>query len=230
MAWSVTADVEKFDEAEAWFDSRFPITEELKDQLREYAGKRAWLLAGVTELDLVLEVFESIRAALRDGTPLAEWKREIRERIGERWGTKTSARLDVIFRTNVQTAYGRGRYVQMKDPVVVAVRPFWMFDAILDGRTTKLCQDRNKTILRQDDPWWSDNYPPIHHQCRSSVRSLTESQAKRRGISPSAPDADEPGGGFGKAPTADEWKPDPDKYPPELWRIFEDKQAEAAGE
>lgn len=227
MAWAVTADPERFDEAEAWFDSRFPITEELKEALGVYAGERAWLLAGVAELDVVLEVFESISAAIKEATPLDEWKADIRKRIGERWGSKTSARLDTIFRTNVQKAYGRGRYLQMADPDVVAVRPYWMFDAILDGRTSAQCSARNKTILRQQDPWWDSNYPPIHFSCRSSVRSLTAEQAKKRGISPRAPDTDDPAEGFGNAPTADEWKPDPDKYPAELWRIFEDKQAAA---
>lgn len=227
MAWKVTADPERFEEAIEWFDDRFPLTQELKDSLGKYAGKRAWTVAGVAQLDVVLEVFDSIRSALSEGTSLADWKRDIRKRVGDRWGSKTSARLDTIFRTNVQTAYNRGRWQQMKDPDVVDVRPYWMYDAILDDRRTPICKSLSTpkpVVLPQDDPFWDSHVPPLHFQCRSSLRALTAESAKRRGITGKAPDEKVPEG-FGNAPTEEDWKPDPDKYPSELFEIFEEKQA-----
>lgn len=206
-------------------DSRFPVTEALKEQLGAYAGSRAWTIAGVTQLDIVLQVYESLRTAIETGQSLDEWKAGIKDKLEQSWGKKDSARLETIFRTNVQTAYNRGRYLQMKDLAVTAVRPFWMYDAILDSRTTQVCKDLNKTVLPQDDPFWDARIPPLHFACRSSIRSLTEAQAKRRGVTQKPPTT-EPGEGFGAAPIADDWKPDPEKYPPELWRIFEDKQKE----
>jgi SPP1 gp7 family putative phage head morphogenesis protein len=225
VAWSITADPVRFDEAEAWFDARFPLTKDLKEQLGIYAGRRAWTIAGVAQLDIVTEVFESLQRAIVNGTPLGEWKRDIRARIGERWGKQTSSRLETIFRTNVQTAYNRGRWVQMKDPAVVRLRPYWMFDALLDTRTTPICKERNGTVLKQEDTWWQSNVPPLHHRCRSSIRSLTPEAAKRRGGNGQPPKADPPDAGFGEEPSAEEWKPDPAKYPPELFSAFQRKQA-----
>lgn len=227
MSWAVTADPDRFDEAVDWFDDRFPLTEALKERLGEFAGPRAWTVAGVAQLDIILDVFVSLQRAIEAGTTLADWKREVRDKLERSWGRKDSARLETIFRTNVQTAYNRGRWLQMKDPAVAEARPFWMYDAILDGRTTTICSARNKTVLPQDDSWWDSNVPPLHHRCRSSLRALTREQAKRRGISPSPPDAEEPDEGFGTAPEEDEWRPDPSKYPPELWAIFEQKQQRA---
>jgi SPP1 gp7 family putative phage head morphogenesis protein len=224
MAWRVTADPDRFDEAMAWFESRFPITEAMREELAEYAGSRAWTVAGVSQLDIILEIYESIRDALEVGTPLDEWRTTLRQRIGERWGKQSSARLETIFRTNVQTSYNSGRYVQMKDPDIVSVRPYWMYDAVMDSRTTEICEELNRTVLHVDDAFWDDHTPPLHYNCRSSLRSLTKTVAEKRGISESAPDIDADGG-FGKAPTAEDWRPNPKDYPADLWRIYEQKQA-----
>lgn len=163
MSWDVSADPDRFDEALAWFESRFPVTEELLSELGGYAGARAWTVAGVAQLDIVLELFVSIATAIETGQSLSDWKKTAKPLLKKAWGDVSSHRLETIFRTNVQTAYNRGRYVQMKR--VSSTRPYWMFDAILDSRTTPTCTARDRVLLPQDHPWWSTNYPPLHHQC-----------------------------------------------------------------
>lgn len=226
MAWRVTADPDRFEEALEWFLNRFPLTEEVLAELGEYAGARAWTVAGVAQLDIVLALFESIGTALDQTQSLEEWKRAAKPLLVQAWGDVSSSRLEVIFRTNIQKAYNRGRWVQMQQ--VRSMRPYWMFDAIMDSRTTPICQARHHTLLPEDHPWWGTNYPPLHHQCRSSVRAMTPEQAQARGIDAAPPiDATDPSSGFGKTPTADEWRPDPNDYPQDLWDIFEQKQAKS---
>jgi SPP1 gp7 family putative phage head morphogenesis protein len=228
VAWAVTADPDRFDEAVEWFEARFPVTEELLEELGTFAGPRAWTIANVAQLDIVLFVWEAIRDAIADGTTLEDFKATVREKLTEAWGTEKSGRIETIFRTNVQSSYNRGRFKQMRDPDVVAIRPFWMFDAILDSRTTKVCNDAHKTVLPQDDAFWDTHVPPLHFNCRSSIRSLTKAQAERRGITKNPPD-DEASEGFGAAPTdEDEWQPERSKYPQELWAVYERKHAERA--
>lgn len=227
MAWAVSADPERFEEAIEWFKARFPVTDEILAALREFAGPRAWKISGVAHLDIVLAVYESLLAAIENGTPLAEWKSEIRTKIGEQWGTKTSARLDVIFRTNVQTAYNRGRWQQITHPDVLAVRPYLMFDAILDARRSPICRSLSEpkpVVLPAADPFWLTRQPPLHFNCRSSLRSLTERQAKARGVTDTTSATEPPQKGFGGVDP--EWQPDPTHYPPELWAIYAAKAAE----
>jgi len=109
---------------------------------------------------------------------------------------------NTIFRTNVQTAFSHGRVRQMSDPAVLALRPFWLFDALIDGRQTDICEARNGVLLPATDPWWRENTPPLHFCCRSGIRSLRKSQAARRG-GERRPDLDiePPGDGFGAAPS-----------------------------
>ena len=72
MSWAVTADVEEFPEAAEFFRSRFPITAALADRLGAYAGPRAWTVAGVAQLDVVLTVWESLLRAIEIGKPFDE--------------------------------------------------------------------------------------------------------------------------------------------------------------
>ncbi|MEZ4376222.1 MAG: phage minor head protein [Polyangiaceae bacterium] len=229
MAWTLTADPLRFDEAVRWFASRIPITEELLEQLSKTARSRAWTVAGVAQLDVVLLVWDLLRRAIEDGTPFNEFRKAVAPKLLQAWGQRSHRerggyRIETLFRTNVQAAYNRGRWVQQTDPVVTRRRPYLMYDALLDSRTTRLCITLNATILLHDDPWWQSHLPPLHPRCRASLRSLTEAQAARRGLT-LVPPSDAPVPGFGSTPEQEsEWQPDFDKYPAELLELFARKQ------
>lgn len=229
MTWAVTADPDRFEEAIAWFQRRFPVTEAILASLGEYAGERAWTVAGIAQLDVVLDVFRSIEKAIAESTPLDEWKNGIQEKLYSAWGKRDSNRVETVFLTNVQKAYNAGRWQQVKDPIVVKARPFLGYDAILDGRTSPVCKRCDGTLLPADDPWWDSHVPPLHHRCRSTIRSFTKREADRRGgIKHPGLDTDDsqPDEGFGGAPdTRAPWDPDLGKYPDELRRAFEGKRA-----
>lgn len=54
------------------------------------------------------------------------------------------------------------------------VLPLMQFDAVLDERTTLICQSLDGVIKPVDDPFWDTYYPPNHWNCRSDVRSLAD--------------------------------------------------------
>jgi SPP1 gp7 family putative phage head morphogenesis protein len=225
MAWSATAEPQRFQEAVEWFAKRFPLTKELKAQLGEYAGERAWTIAGVAQLDIVLEVYASLLSAIEAGMPFEEWQQGVEPKLTKAWGKRNSPRLETIFRTNVQSAYNAGRWQQMTDPDVKALRPFVEFDGIADSRQSAICRESDGTIVSIDDPWLETHSPPLHHRCRSNLRSLRESEAKRKGITrrPTSEQADK---GFGRTPDSDPWRPDQRDYPVQLFAEYEQKRAE----
>lgn len=217
--WKVSANPVNPEEAIAWFRARLPLPKADWQALEERARRKAFTVAGVAQLDLLAEVWESLGRALEQGTPYAEWAREARGKLEAAWGRKNSARLEVIFRTNVQMAYSSGRWAQMEAPEVKRTRPYRMYDAILDSRTTSICKTRHGTVLPADDPWWERNWPPLHFNCRSGVRPLTELEARQRGIT-QRPTSSNPQAGFGNAPQSWEWGPEPQDYPPPLWGAY----------
>lgn len=229
MTWTVSADPKKFDAAVAWFDDRFPITQELADALGEYAGDRAWTIAGVAQLDVVQQVHDSIKKAIADGTPFDDWKADISDTLTEAWGKRDSFRVETIFRNATMGAYNAGRWRQMTDPEVAAFRPYALFDDVRDEHESDICQELGGTILPLDDPWWDEHSPPMHHNCRSRVRNLRESEAQRRGITESPPktEADD---GFGKIPTGSSWEPKASDYDPKIWNLYKEKAGRLADE
>lgn len=217
--WRVSANPVNPEEAIRWFRARVPLHKKEWRTLEERARRKAFTVAGAAQLDLLAEVWDSLSRALEEGTPYTEWAKEARTRLEDTWGRRNSARLEIIFRTNVQMAYSSGRWAQMTQPEVLLARPHWMYDAVLDDRTTPICRERHGTVRPAADPWWERNTPPLHFNCRSGIRPLTSKQAQARGITQQLPE-EPPQKGFGNAPQSWEWSPDPLDYDPRLWAAF----------
>jgi SPP1 gp7 family putative phage head morphogenesis protein len=54
------------------------------------------------------------------------------------------------------------------------VLPLMQFDAVLDDKTTAICQSLDGVIKPIDDTLWDLYFPPNHWGCRSDVRSLAD--------------------------------------------------------
>jgi len=97
-------------------------------------------------------------------------------------------------------AYNAGRHAEATDPDTLAMRPYWQFDAVVDGRTTSGCKVANGVVLPADHPWWRQNFPPRHFNCRATFHPLTRRQAAAAGIAPEPPPVSG-AEGFGAQPT-----------------------------
>ena len=90
--------------------------------------------------------------------------------------------LDNVFRTNIQSAYGHGRWQQQqrnKDK-----RQYLMYSAINDSRVRPAHLALNRIVLPIDHPFWLTHYPPTGFRCRCTCIALTEAQALKYGITP----------------------------------------------
>ncbi len=118
------------------------------------ANARSFTVARVTAMDVLVDIKKEVDRALAEGVSLAEFKQDLGERLAAKgwFAPKGEAakielpdgtirkrlppwRLELIWRTNIQTAYSAGRYRQMTDPDVAEARPYWQYKAILDRRT-----------------------------------------------------------------------------------------------
>jgi SPP1 gp7 family putative phage head morphogenesis protein len=230
FAWEATAEPERFDEAVEWFRDRFPVTPDLLAKLGGYAGKRAWTVAGVAQLDVVLDTYDSLRKAIEDGTPYEEWKKGIEDKLTAAWGKPDAYRVETIFRNATSQSLNAGRYRQMHDPEVKKLRPYVLIDGVDDARQSDICERIDGTVVPIDSPWLDTHSPQLHHRCRTQVVSLTEEAAKARGIT-DEPSTLKAGDGFGAPPTDDAvpFKPDPAKYPAELFEAYEEKNTATEG-
>ena len=222
MAWPIPWTLVDFFEATLWFRSRLPLTDEQYQQLVAFAHERGFWIAGVSQSAMIEQVWHSLDEALEKGVPFEEWKAEVQPVLASAWVGSLSAaqqphRIETIFRNWTIGAYNKARWDQMAEPAIRRVRPYLAFDGVEDSRQSPICRECNDTVLPADHPWWDSHRPPLHHRCRSGIRSLTEEKARRMGLTDDPPSIG-PDEGFG---TAREWSgpdrrtvPQPIRPPP----------------
>jgi SPP1 gp7 family putative phage head morphogenesis protein len=101
---------------------------------------------------------------------------EVVRALKELWGAsekQTAAYLDTLSRTNLFEAMNEARYAEFTDPemgdFVVALE----YSAILDDRTTEICEALNGVTFAADSPEWDNYRPPNHYNCRSVLIPIT---------------------------------------------------------
>lgn len=109
--------------------------------------------------------------------------------------------VDVVTRTLILDHMNQGRWHAMRDPDLIERLGYYLFDAIIDDRTTVICLEYGGTLLPWDAVFWHTHWPPLHWGCRSIVRMVSRRTAGRRGISVEITDK-QPTGGWGLSPDA----------------------------
>lgn len=196
MATRPKPSIAGFEEAVEFYVAELGLNDKQLAAIVRRTTKRAAAAAKLHQLRAADSVLKGVERALRDGKTLADVRDDLSASV-QRY--VDGAPLELLFRNNLQASYSAGRIRQFSEPDTLAVRPYWMFDAIMDGRTSDICKACNGTVLPADSSWWKGHVPPLHHKCRSAVRSLTIAQAERRGITERATRT-RPADGWGAIP------------------------------
>lgn len=170
------------------------LPDEFYTQIPEATRRLAWTASNLAGIDQLQEVFNSLNDALVGGQTLEDWRAAALETD---WGLSV-ARLDLIFRAHVQTAYSAGHWQAFDDNS--AERPYIMYSAINDNRTRPAHAAMSGYIAPIDDPIWKQWTPPCGYNCRCSQISLTADQADARGFGRQIPRNEQPDPGWGASP------------------------------
>lgn len=150
--------------------------------------QKAFTVAKLADLDLLSLVHEEAGKAIEDGitrdmfrerlTPILQragwWGKQLDPETGALVQLGSAARIDTIFRTNLQVAYATGAWEKIQEQAAEA--PFLMYDAIDDHRTRPSHAALDGKVLRVDDPKWRTIAPPNGHNCRCSLVQLDQGE------------------------------------------------------
>ena len=171
----------------------------------EKAKSRAFYVSRLAELEAVGRVKDYLVDNLKDKTSFQNFvknldKDELLKKAG--WEENGGWYWETVYRTNTMSAFNAGRAEAFEE-----YEPeFLEFIGIEDFRQTPVCAARSGIVKKRTDPFWKKNFPPLHFNCRSTVRPVYAEEAAAFGIKESAdvslPDA--PAKGFGRNPAA-EW-------------------------
>ena len=184
------------EKAIAYLRSKKAVIRGNYDELYSQAKAKAVLISSITDLEMTRDIYQSMIDAQQNGTPFGEWKKDLVAHFGKKgWiaGNEngeflladpktgeffgTPRRLEVIYRTNMQSAYAAQRYQQQRDNA--AARPYWMYSAIMDARTRPSHRAMHGVIYRYNDRFWDTFYPPNGFNCRCYVRALSRRDIAR---------------------------------------------------
>jgi SPP1 gp7 family putative phage head morphogenesis protein len=157
----------------------------------------AFTVAKAMEVDVLATIRAAVEEAIAEGTTLAEFRERLEpelRRLGW-WGRQPSTdpatgetrlaqlgsprRLQIIFDTNLRTAYSAGQWDRIKR--TAARRPWLRYVAVRDERTREDHRRWHGTVLPYDHPWWRTHFPPNGWRCRCSVQQLSEAELGRYG-------------------------------------------------
>jgi SPP1 gp7 family putative phage head morphogenesis protein len=167
-------------------------------KMRGLSRSLAFSVAGVSSLEQLQAVKDSLDQALADGLGFEDWRKRVLR--GEVPLNLPRHRLETIYRTNIQAAYSRGQGEQVRRNL--KTHPYLLYSAVNDSRTRPHHKAWHGTILPAVHPWWNTHRPLNGYNCRCTVISLTEREAKRRGIT-EKPGGEKPDPGFDYDPWSD---------------------------
>ena len=161
----------------AWWKQRAKLTDAEASALTEGARQRAFYVTGLARRDLVQLVSDGIQAALENGETLDSFRERITDAIrAEGWHDR---RVELIFRTNMQSAYAAGRWKKIQ--AVKASRPYLQYVARM-VRTRPSHAILHRLVYPVDHEFWKTNYPPNGFRCHCHVVTLSSRQVEKRGL------------------------------------------------
>jgi SPP1 gp7 family putative phage head morphogenesis protein len=215
----VTAEPIRFEQAIRKFRDRVPLTREEYDDLGADAEDFGFTVGGVAQADLVQQVFDAVDDAIESGETLDDFRDRVGDELYDAWGAEDASRLETIFRTNVNQAYNDGREAMFSQEHVADIRPIWRYELIDDDALCDICAPCEDVTLPADDPWWDENRPILHPNCRCSFTALTEEEAREEGFEGDEPDV-EAADGFG-GDRDEDYEPDLGDYADDVRSVLD---------
>lgn len=177
-----------FQEQVDFFRSKLNLPTERWDDIVKSAHDRGFMVAGAAKADLLNDLRDAVDKAIVNGESIQSFRSRfddiVKKHGWEGWtgsGSKKGRdwRTRVIYQTNLSTSYAAGRYKQLNDPDLAAVRPYWQYihnDTVQHPRPLHVSW--SGMVLHKDDPWWQTHYPPNGWGCRCRVKAVRKSEYK----------------------------------------------------
>ena len=108
----------------------------------------------LSSLEQIETVIKAVNKSIADGGTFNDFQKL----IAESEIILPKHYLDNVFRTNIQNAYGHGRWQQQQRNK--AKRQYLMYSAINDSRVRPAHLALNRIVLPIDHPFWLTHYPP----------------------------------------------------------------------
>mgnify|MGYP002745147962 CR=1 FL=1 len=155
----------------------------------EHLRQEAWTLSKISDVDQIEQVKQSLVKALAEGKSFREWQQALTPEML----ALPRHYQETVFRTAMLSSYNGAKWTHFR--AHIGRRPILRYIAINDQRTRPAHHALHGLMMPVGDERWANLAPPLGFNCRCTMVSLSEKQAKALGYS----------GAPGKLPT---WEDD----------------------
>jgi hypothetical protein len=175
-----------FKEAVEFFRGKLNIPTARWDDLWQDQHARGFMIAGAMRDELLTDFRSAVDRAISEGVTLETFRKDFDTIVAKHgWSYQGGRnwRSNVIYSTNIRTAYQAGRWQQLTDPDLLQLKPYleYRHGDSLQPRPLHLAW--NGLTLPASDPWWQSHYPPNGWGCKCTVFAAGESDLARAGKS-----------------------------------------------
>lgn len=171
-----------FAEAVEYFRAKLNIPTARWDDIWKGQHAKAFTIAGAMRDDLLNDFRTAVDKAISQGTTLEEFRKDfdaIVKKYGWSYNGGRNWRSEVIYKTNIRTAYMAGRWNQLTDPDLLKLKPYLLYRHG-DSRQPRLHHLAwDGLVLEADDPWWKTHYPPNGWGCKCKVFAVGQRDLER---------------------------------------------------
>lgn len=174
---------QQFQEQIDSFKKKLNLPTQRWDDIWQGAHDRAFIVAGAQKADLLNDLRAAVDKSVA-GQSIGDFRKQFEAAVAKSgwsgWtGEGTTAgrawRTRIIYQTNMASSYAAGRWAQLNDPELLAVRPFWRYihrDGVLHPRPNHKQWGDSGLTLRHDHPFWLTHFPPNGWGCHCYVQAV----------------------------------------------------------
>lgn len=173
-----------FREAIAFFRQKVPLPTRRWDDITGAAHDRAFVIAGATRTALLEDFYTALMRHIDGGASLGAFQRSFDGIVAKHgWDYRGGRnwRSQLIFETNVRTAWSAGRVAQASDPNVLKRLPYWQYRHSGAEHYRPQHKSWDKMILPATSPFWKTNTPPNGFGCKCTFFPISERQLRAMG-------------------------------------------------
>lgn len=158
-----------FQEAIDYLISLRPITQAELDILEAEIAERVFTVANVFKLETLQGMLDAVTSAFRGGSSIDDFLARFE---GE---GLSAAHLETVFRTNVQSAFGRGLWEQGTSESIQAEIWGWRYHTVGDDRVREEHDALDELIFQTGER--DEIFPPWDFNCRCSAEWISLQEA-----------------------------------------------------
>lgn len=160
------------------------------------AHSKMFMVAGAQSEALVKDFQDAVARAIETGSTLDDFRKDFDKIVathGWQYNGTRGWRSQIIFETNLSTAYAAGRYAKLSAPDTLRQFPGWQYNH--SGAKHPRLQHKawDGRIWPANDPIWNEIFPPNGYRCGCFVTPVSGRAINRKGGYDSIPNLDQLG-------------------------------------